>query len=629
MIGKLFDNRYEILEQADKGGTSFVYRAVDRKTKNIVAVKVLKQELSKKKDFIKRFENEVAAALSLDHSNIVHVIDAGHTDDRYYLVMEFIEGKTLKQIINEEGALDLKRAVEISICVCNALNHAHSAGFVHRDIKPQNIMINKEGQVKITDFGIARNLFAIERVDKNNTKIMGSVQYIPPEQAKGEKTDRRADIYSLGISLFEMITGTLPFEGDTSVEVALKHLKEPIPHPKRRNDRINDALNKIVLKATRKNKKIRYSSAVEFAEDLKQCFEYPAGEYVKLEREHVKLSPKDRIKIRKRIVLSISLILASAVVVAVTLISLAMFGTKSNTEFEAPDPIKAPLFIGLTEIESTELANETGVKLERVYAFSKEIPEGEVISQNPNSGDMIQPNSEISIIFSQGIEMVSMPDVLNQDLEDVRDLLAAQNILVGDVEYIESEIPEGYVVSQDPEPDAMFPIDEDVNLVVSKIIDFSMAVVPDMTGISVDEVKGLFEELEFNKCFVYLEGMEENGEERELEPGFVLAQSPQGDTEESIDNPIFIWVGAYESNFHIIKDFELNIPQPDTLVRVTIKEEDSPIEYVMLESKMDKGKHDLFVELFSFEAKEKYMCVYVNDKLVRNTVLTSWRRKEK
>jgi len=626
MEGKLFDNRYEILEQVDKGGTSFVYRAVDRKTKNIVAVKVLKQNLSKNRDFVKRFENEVAAALSLDHNNIVHVIDAGHTEEVYYLVMDFIEGKTLKQIIREEGMLDLKKAVDITICICNALNHAHSAGFVHRDIKPQNIMIQKDGQVKITDFGIARNTSVIERAAKNDNKIMGSVQYIPPEQARGEKTDRRTDIYSLGISLYEMITGTLPFDGGTSVEVALKHLKEPIPHPKRKNDRINDALNKIVLKATRKNKRLRYSSALELAEDLKLCFERPAGEYVKLEREHLRLTKQDKKKIRKKLIIGISLVLASAVVVATVLISLAMFGTRNNAEEEVSEPIEVSSFIGLTEIESAELATEKGVKIERLYAFSTDIPEGEVISQDPPQGETVQPNGTVTLVFSQGIEMISVPDVTNQTLEDARDILSEQNIQIGDIEFIESEMPEGYVVLQDPEADTMLPIDEQINLTVSKIIDLSIAVVPSLKGLYTDEVRDMFEQMEFVKCFVYLEEGED-GQPHE-QPGIVLNQSPQENMEENIYNPLFIWVGAYGENFHIIENLELSIEHPDSLVRVTIMEEESPIEYVMKEDKLKKGDQIIEVELVSFEAKEKFMNVYVNDELVQKTLLSSWRRKE-
>ena len=196
--------------------------------------KVLKRNLSKDTNFVKRFETEMQAMMTLEHSGIVQVIDAGHIEDTYYLVMEYVEGQTLKQIINTEGALDIQRAVDIAVSVCQALNYAHSEGFVHLDIKPANIMINQDGQVKITDFGIARNTTVIERVSEQSDRVVGSVQYIPPEQAKGERTDRRADVYALGISLYEMVTGSLPFDGASSEAVALKHLNEPVPYPKRK-----------------------------------------------------------------------------------------------------------------------------------------------------------------------------------------------------------------------------------------------------------------------------------------------------------------------------------------------------------------------------------------------------------
>ncbi len=623
MIGKILDDRYEVLEQIDAGGTSDVYRAVDRRTKNIVAIKVLKREISRDRDFVRRFETEVQAALALEHGNIVRVLDAGNTEESYYLVMEYIEGQTLKQMIREGGAMELHRAVEIAISICSALSHAHAEGFVHRDIKPANIMIQNDGQVKITDFGIARNTAVMERATRKKT-VIGSVQYIPPEQIKGERTDRRTDVYALGISLYEMVTGTLPFEGETSVETALKHLNERIPQPKRKNDKINDALNKIILKATRKNKRLRYHTAEEFAEDLRQCFEHPAGEYVKLEPDRPTFSHADQKKYHKRWVWAIVGVGITAVTAALVLVMLAMFGTRSNAQATAPAPVMLPSFVGLNETEAVELAERSGVQISRLYDYSAEVSDGKAMVQIPEAGSMVQPNAVIEVTFSLGPEMATMPNLMNRSLEEARDLLTELGLTIGEVEYVASDQPAGYVVAQDPEAETLVPLEETVNLSVSKIIDLTRAVVPDFTGMTMDELKTAFAELDFETCFAYIEPGEDGGAHKKA--GIVLNQTPYKDTEEEIASPIYVWVGANPVNFTKSAVFTVWAEQPDTLVRVTLAEEDNPIEYVMMESKLDKGTQHISVELTSFEAKEKFVRVYVNEILVEETEITSWGR---
>lgn len=625
MESKVIDDRYEIIKLVDAGGTSHVYRAVDRKTKNIVAVKVLKRDISKDIEFVQRFETEVQAALTLEHNNIVKVLDAGTFEDSYYLVMEFIEGKTLKQMVRENGALDMTMAVEITIDVCNALDHAHAEGFVHRDIKPANILVQKDGQVKITDFGIARNTAVLEQTSKKNT-VLGSVQYIPPEQIRGEKTDQRTDIYSLGISLYEMITGSLPFEGETSVETALKHLNERIPQPKLKKPTINDALNKIVLKATRKNKRSRYNSVKAFADDLKRCFEEPDGKYVQLDPERLRPSKAEQKKFQKRWVWSIVGLGTMAVAVALVLVMLAVFGTRSNAQATAPVPITIPSFFGLSETTVTESAAEYGLQISRLYDYSEDIAEGKAIRQNPEAGSTVQPNAVVEVTFSLGLKMVTMPDLSNQTLEEARDMLTELGLVIGDIEYIASDQPSGYIVAQDPMTDESVPEGETVNLSVSKIIDLTKAVVPDFTGMTIDEVKAAFAELDFEKCLVYLEPGEDGGAHKKA--GIVLNQTPYKDTEEEVTSPIYVWIGAFPEVFRATEAFAVTVEQADTLVRVTLVEEDSPIEYVMMESKLGKGTHGLEVVLTSYEAKEKYMRVYVNEILVKETEITSWGRIE-
>lgn len=625
MVGKILDDRYELLKLIDEGGTSNVYRALDRKTKNIIAVKVLKRKVSRDREFVRRFETEVQAALALEHANIVKVLDAGNIEESYYLAMEYIEGKTLKQIIRESGALEPHRAVEISISICNALSHAHAEGFVHRDIKPANILVPKDGQVKITDFGIARNTAVLERASKKNT-VIGSVQYIPPEQIRGEKTDRRTDVYALGISLYEMITGTLPFEGETSVETALKHLNERIPQPKRKNEAINEALNRIVLKATRKNKRLRYNTAEDFAEDLKRCFEQPDGEYVKLEHERLSLSKADQKKLQKRLIWSLIGVATAAIAVALVFIMLAVFGTRSNAQATAPAPVTVPSFVGMTETAAEETAGQYGVQISRLYDYSPDVPDGEAMNQSPEAGSTVPPNTIVEVTFSQGAEMVTMPNLLNQPLEEARDLLIELGLTIGEIEYVASDQPSGYIVAQGPEPEALVPLEETVNLSVSKIIDFTRAVVPDFTGMTIDEFKAAFAELDFEQCLVYIEPGEDGGAHKKA--GIVLNQTPYKDTEEEISSPIYVWIGAYPANFTTTEAFAVLAEQPDTRVQVTLAEEGSPIEYVIEDLRLEKGFHDISVDLTSYEAKEKYMRVYVNEALTEVIEITSWGRIE-
>jgi eukaryotic-like serine/threonine-protein kinase len=622
MIGRVLDDRYEILKDIDKGGTSIIYRAVDRKTKNIVAVKVLKESLSRDKEYVKRFENEISATLSLEHNNIVHVIDAGHTNDIYYLVMEFIDGRTLKDIIIDKGVINIKEAIDITLSVCSALDHAHSAGFIHRDIKPQNIMIDKTGQVKITDFGIARKMISDEKLKEK--KVMGSVQYISPEQVKGEKTDRRSDIYSLGVALFEMITGRLPFAGDTYQAVVLQHINDPMPEPQTFNQNINNALNKIVLKATRKNKRYRYQNAMEFANHLKKVFEKPNGEYIRLAREYKRVSSSEIKRARKRMFFHIAVLSASVLLVAGSLVALVMFGRNSNGRIDELDKTKVPDFIGLSETNVIEMANEYGVQIDRQYGFSNDVAEGLAISQDPSPNDQIILNGDVTVVFSQGVKSINIPNVLNQHVDEAVNVLTSQSLLIGEIEYVESDQPEGYVISQVPEPDQLIPIDEEIKLTVSKIKESSKGVVPDFVGLSIDQVKQSMQDSTFEKCFVYLEQREAALEFDQIK---VLDQSPPAESDENVISPIFLWVDAYIDTFHIKKQVEVDIEQPDTPVRVTITNEDSKVELVIHEYKMEKGSHNIDIELISFDAKEEYMRVYLNNELYYEETLESWRRK--
>ena len=279
MIGQILGNRYELIEKVGGGGMALVYKARCKLLNRFVAVKILRPDFTNDEEFIKRFKIEAQAAASLSHPNIVSIYDVGNEEDIHYIVMEYIDGATLKEYIEEKGALDWKEAVNISIQICLAIKHAHENNIVHRDIKPHNILFTKEGMIKVTDFGIARAVTSSTITMVGGT--IGSVHYFSPEQARGGFTDEKSDIYSLGIVLYELLTGTLPFNGDTPVSVAIKHIQEEPEEPINMNSQIPIGVNDIVKKAIQKDQNSRYQKASDLLDDLYKVLDKPSTQFLK------------------------------------------------------------------------------------------------------------------------------------------------------------------------------------------------------------------------------------------------------------------------------------------------------------------------------------------------------------
>ena len=280
LVGKILNNRYEILKQIGSGGMATVYKAKCQLLNRYVAIKVLRDEFTTDAEFIKRFNTEAQSAASLTHPNIVGIYDVGNEDNMYYIVMELIKGKTLKEIITTDGILPWKWSVNVAVQIASALEFAHKNNVVHRDIKPHNIIITEEGVAKVTDFGIARAISNSTITSFGST--MGSVHYFSPEHAKGGYTDAKSDIYSLGVVLYEMLTGKVPFEADTPVSIALKHMQEDAIDAKKLNPTIPASLNDIIKKAMQKDPNLRYNSAEEILEDLKETLKNPEGDFVRI-----------------------------------------------------------------------------------------------------------------------------------------------------------------------------------------------------------------------------------------------------------------------------------------------------------------------------------------------------------
>lgn len=539
-IGTFLQNRYEILELIGSGGMSFVYRAKCHKLNRLVAIKVLKDEFSKNDEFVYKFKMEAQSAAGLSHPNIVNVYDVIDEGDLHYIVMEYVEGITLKTYIRERKFLDIKEAISISIQVARGIKSAHDAHIVHRDIKPQNIIISKDGSIKVADFGIAR---AISE-ETLSTVGVGSIHYMSPEQAKGEKCDKRSDIYSLGISMYEMLTGRLPFEGDVVVSVALAHLEEKMPAPSIYNASISPRLDNIILTCTRKNPDKRYADLADLIEDLedilvkydyenKKNYHNDTGETriisaselnainskrkntiyqdeeikdKKIDKKHStsKVANEENTKLDRWINI-LGIVIALIIVTAIGFFlasGLDILGIKSkgktavqesleSTDLEDETKTIAPNLIGLDEERASLRLKALDLQLKvKSSEYSDEVEKGEIISQNPKSGEEVSKFSAIEVIVSKGSEGIDLSkfNLIRSDKESAVSQLEDAGVSVQIVEENNDEIPIDYVIRYAP---TTVKKGERLSLYVSKGKKEDSVVVPDFINYSIQDVKSM------------------------------------------------------------------------------------------------------------------------------------------
>ena len=468
--GKILGNRYEIIEKVGNGGMATVYRAEDKVLKRNVAVKVLKDEFTTDEEFIKRFEIEAQSAARLTHPNIVSIYDVGAEDNLYYIVMELIRGKTLKEIIVEErGPLPWKWSVNVAIQIASALEMAHKNNIVHRDIKPHNIIITEDGIAKVTDFGIAKAV-------SNSTitafgATIGSVHYFSPEHARGGFTDAKSDLYSLGVVMYEMVTGRVPFDADTPVSVALKHMQEEPEEPIELNPNLPSAVNRIIMKALKKDMTLRYQTATDMLVDLRQALKNPKGDFVddrdydetartqKIntdlygnieEKNNTKKGKKDNkfvafIKRHKTLSFIVGLIL---------LFVISLGGTLAFLNITNPAEVEIPNVVGMSKEEAQQTIENLKLVFEQVNEeYDKEVPEGYVISQEPTyiANYNVKEGSTVKVIISKGQEKTTVPKVVGMTREEAQKTLEKANLKAEIIEETSKTVEQGYVISQDIE----------------------------------------------------------------------------------------------------------------------------------------------------------------------------------
>ena len=531
--GRLLGNRYELIEPIGNGGMAKVFKAKDQILNRYVAVKILRDEFTTDQEFIKRFEAEAQSAASITHPNIVSVYDVGNEGNLYYIVMELIQGKTLKEIIIEEGsALPWKWSINIAIQIASALEVAHKNKIVHRDIKPHNIIITEDGIAKVTDFGIAKAV-SNSTITAFGTTI-GSVHYFSPEHARGGFTDSKSDLYSLGVVMYEMLTGRVPFDADTPVSVALKHMQEEPTPPIELNEKIPTAVNEIILKAMRKDTNLRYQSATEMLRDLNAALKNPDGDFVdnkeyQADMPTQKISIKDiqdeakRSNIGKKENKFLKFVKnhkgVSFVIALILLFVLSLGGTIAVSRLTEPKEVVLPNFVGVKIDEAKKIAEEKNLKIEiSSEEYNGQYEEGKIISQDPLYSDNynIKMGTTIKVVVSKGIEQATVPKVVGMTEEEATKALETAKLKVEKVEEENKKIEAGYVISQETEPDTKVLAGDTVIIHVSTGV--KKVAVPSVIGKSEDEAKKTLSDLGFSVKV-------SNDEDTSKDNGVVLKQS--------------------------------------------------------------------------------------------------------
>jgi serine/threonine-protein kinase len=550
LLGRRLNDRYKVLKVIGGGGMANVYLARDMILDRDVAIKVLRLDFANDESFIKRFHREAQSATSIAHPNIVSIYDVGEQEDIYYIVMEYVPGQTLKQYIQQQAPIPVEKAVDIMTQITSAIAHAHQFGIIHRDLKPQNILIDDDGTVKVTDFGIAIALSSTTITQTNS--VLGSVHYLSPEQARGGLANKKSDIYSLGIVLFELLTGRVPFSGESAVSIALKHLQTETPSPKRWNPSIPQSVENVVLKATAKDSFYRYDSVEDMQQALEtsmnperlneQKFEVPDDEeatkaipvitddYIESPTDETivrpltksgaavdgKASPgKSKKKKNKSLMflLILFLVLAGAGIAAVTVVpSLLLPKDVTVPELREED----------YETAVTKLVSLGFVVDDPVLAADQDIAEGKVIRTAPGSGEIVKEGTEVTIYQSTGKEKIPFEDYSGKDVSAVKKVLQQKGYRFVDVVSVDSDQPAGTIVNQNPtQGSENVPENTDVTFWVSK--GPPALKLKDLSGWTEKSVRDYVSDYQ-----IVVKVKEEHSET--VPKGFVITQSPAPDT---------------------------------------------------------------------------------------------------
>ncbi|MDD2371949.1 MAG: protein kinase [Syntrophomonadaceae bacterium] len=483
----ILGNRYELQEKIGEGGMSYVYRARCQILDRIVAIKILKEEYSKDQAFVGRFKTEAMAAARLSHSNIVNIYDVGQQDDVYYIVMEYIEGKTLKDLIAEEAPLPVGRAIDIAVMICDGIQHAHEKGIIHRDIKPHNILITTSGMVKVADFGIAQAIS--KKTITFGGNIVGSVHYISPEQAKGEPLTVATDIYSLGCVLYEMLTGKTPFDAESPVTVALKHIHDEVVSPRQINESIPMALEGIIYRAMEKVPEKRFPSAEKMRNDLLNMNGAYAGyKPGHAGRDTIVMPPittegtDAMVKKRKLRTAGVYVIIALLGLFFGMIVMLG--GNFFGQEVVVPDIVGQNINQADKELDKLKLIMDVKDK-----KFNDEFKKDEIIFQEPGKGQKVKEGKHIEVILSLGSEKIKVPNVVGKELADAEIIIGNEGFEIGIDKIYDDKYKEGYIISQEPRAGTRVAKNSKIDLMVSKGPTPDKIPMPKLIGLTLEEAQ--------------------------------------------------------------------------------------------------------------------------------------------
>jgi serine/threonine-protein kinase len=599
MIGKIINNRYKIISLIAEGGMAHVYKALDIEKDYIVALKILKSQFSGDKDFVDRFMQEAMAFARLNHENIVKLYDYGSVDGLHYLSIEYVEGNSLDELIRENKLLSVQEVLNISVQVCQALEHAHQKKIVHRDIKPHNILVDTKGKVKVTDFGIAKAISSATITHAGG--MLGSVQYFSPEQAKGERATEKSDIYSLAVVIYEMLTGKLPFSGETHFSIALKHVQERPVNPSFYNSDIPKNLELIILKALGKKPEYRYESAEAFKEALinyQNISDLNRSEINKNLEEskfsHTVIPKRNQREGREKKAPN-----KKAYLVAGIIFLLAIFGYIFSQNEKVPD------LKGMTIGQAEDVLGSMGLKIIiQREDFSEEAEKGQIISQDPEKGEKVSSGSAVNVVVSAGDEFVIVPDVVGADIDKAIEVLAENSITIkGQEEIYNNDFAEGEVIYQEPARGTKVAPNSLIDLVVSKgkkPLDFPA---PSLIGFSKDSALEIITRLNLQPGRVTMI------ESTEYSEGTVVSQNPLPDVIVQDNSIIDLLVSSGPGPRKFTRAVPVNMEE-DGILKIVVQ--DIQGESTFLQERREKGFFSVQVDYYG----EGRILVFLNDRKI-------------
>ena len=622
MNGKILASRYRLTEQIGMGGMAIVYRAIDLRTGHNVAVKVLRPEYNEDREFIGRFQREAEAASKMTHHNIVNLLDVGMDGENRYLVMEYVQGKTLKAVIQERGKLSAPLSCQIAIRILSALEHAHRNGIVHRDIKPQNILVHEDGHIKVADFGIAR--IADSATLTRGDNVMGSVHYFSPEQARGEGATAASDIYSTGVVLYEMLTGRVPFDGDNPVAVAMQHLHAaPVPI-QTLSPEVPPAVIRVCMRAMEKNPAMRYQSAREMAADLRAALEERGEAVPGPENELEVRQPKPQVAGERNANTGPRRLVRSGnrkktaqrilnAVIALSVLAGLFFGGRAIYE-KTIFTVKVPDVMGMEIEEAARVLKQAGLTETHKAMPSDEVGLNQVYVQNPGADTTIRKGDAVILVISSGPVPFEMPDVTNMTADEATGLLTARKMAITRDRAASPDVQKGRVMGQVPAAGEMVTRDDPVTLTISG----GSTVVPSLTGCTLQEA----EEMLITQNLAIHSTLKYEMTEDAAQHGRVAATAPEAENRVAEDTPVQLTIYRYPEA-ECTATLRVTLPESDQQlkVRISTRAEGSSVAYTRNYT-VEAGDSRLIEETIDIPDDRLYTyTVYIGDTQVEQKPL--------